>query len=151
MIHLQDYSSHKLSHHVLTCSELKTANIYWNTKAWALTAKIPKIHELPKMGKRTATALAVSLKEKMKGGDMMRHFNLHPRTRELIKRGLAGRRRVCDPLARKFPQWESLWIPHSTSVTPGITEFSVAWDKTRGKVGLGWLMSYARLWPPRAD
>lgn len=60
------FCSHKFPHQVLTCSELKTANMYWNTKAWALTAKMPKIHELPRMGKRTATALAVSLWEKMK-------------------------------------------------------------------------------------
>lgn len=68
MIHLigsqKHFCSHKFSHQVLTCSELKRANIYWNTKAWALTAKMPKIHELPRIGKRTATALAVSLKEK---------------------------------------------------------------------------------------
>lgn len=65
MIHLiwsqKHFCSHKFSHQVLTCSELKTANIYWNTNAWALTAKMPKIHELPRIGKRTATALAVSL------------------------------------------------------------------------------------------
>lgn len=35
-------------------------------------ARIPKIHELPRIGKRTATALAVSLKEKIMKGNVMR-------------------------------------------------------------------------------
>lgn len=86
MIHLigsqKHFCSHKFSHQVLTCSELKTAKIYWNTKAWALTAKTPKIHELPRIGKSTATAFAVSLEEKMETGPLQKWQPAHQRVHQ---------------------------------------------------------------------
>lgn len=48
----------------LTCNELNTAKIYRNAKECVLTARTPKIQEMPSMGKSTATAFAVSLETK---------------------------------------------------------------------------------------
>lgn len=44
-----------------TCNELNTAKIYRKTKECELTARMPKIQEMPRMGRRTATAFAVNL------------------------------------------------------------------------------------------
>lgn len=48
----------------LTCRELRTANMYWKTTAWLLTASTPKTQEVPRMGSSTATAFAVNLRER---------------------------------------------------------------------------------------
>lgn len=47
----------------LTCKELRTANMYWKTRARSLTASTPNTHEVPRMGSNTATALAVNLEQ----------------------------------------------------------------------------------------
>lgn len=49
---------------LLTCKELRTANMYWKTRARSLTASTPNTHEVPRMGKSTATALAVNLERR---------------------------------------------------------------------------------------
>ena len=47
----------------LTCNELNTAKIYRNGRECVLTASTPKIQEMPSIGRSTATAFAVSLKQ----------------------------------------------------------------------------------------
>lgn len=51
----------RLKREELTCNELNTAKIYKNASECVLTARTPKIQEMPRMGRSTATALAVSL------------------------------------------------------------------------------------------
>lgn len=48
----------------LTCNELNTAKIYRNGRECVLTARTPKIQEIPSIGRSTATAFAVSLETK---------------------------------------------------------------------------------------
>lgn len=55
----------KRSHHEeLTCNELNTAKIYRNGRECVLTARTPKIQEMPSIGRSTATAFTVSLETK---------------------------------------------------------------------------------------
>lgn len=99
----QQFSSHNVSKQVLTCSELKTANIYWNIRVWALTARIPKIHELPRIGKRTATALAVSLKEKIVKENMMREVKFQATHQGIYQLFLGRRQCVRNCLCHNIP------------------------------------------------
>lgn len=48
----------------LTCNELNTAKIYKNGRECELTARTPKIQEMPSIGRSTATAFTVSLNTK---------------------------------------------------------------------------------------
>lgn len=47
----------------LTCKELNIAKIYRKDKEFVLMARTPNIQEMPRMGRSTATALAVNLKK----------------------------------------------------------------------------------------
>lgn len=58
---------------MLTCNELNTAKIYRNGRECVLTARTPKIQEMPSIGRSTATALAVSLRSQPQTNQIYAH------------------------------------------------------------------------------